>query len=104
MVPLRRTISAAAVSGRGWDFKRSLPSITISFPSLNFKANDLSTAVVGRYKDERLEQGAANSTINRELAMLRGAYNLGMRAMLPKVTRIPFFESLKVDNARKGFF
>jgi hypothetical protein len=29
----------------------------------DFKANDLSTAVVDRYKDERLEQGAANATI-----------------------------------------
>lgn len=70
----------------------------------DFKANDLSTAVVDRYKDARLEQGAANATINRELAMLRRAYNLGMRATPPKVTRVPFFESLREDNVRKGFF
>jgi integrase len=70
----------------------------------DFKANDLSTAIVDRYKEERLAHGAANATINRELAMLRRAFNLGMRATPPKVTRVPYFASLKEDNIRKGFF
>jgi len=70
----------------------------------DFRANDLSSAVVDRYKEERIEAGAANATINRELAMLRRAYNLGLRSTPPKVTRMPYFEPLKEDNVRKGFF
>jgi len=44
---------------------------------------------VNRYKDERLEHVA---------------YNLGIRATPPKVTRVPYFACLKEDNVRKGFF
>jgi integrase len=70
----------------------------------DLRANDLSTATVERYKQQRLEEKAANATINRELAMLRRAFNLGLRATPPKVNRMPYFERLKEDNVRKGFF
>ncbi len=47
---------------------------------------------------------AANATINRELALLRRAFNLGKKATPPKVGAVPFFPMLAENNVRKGFF
>src|SRR5262249_44866995 len=45
---------------------------------------------------------AANATINRELAFLKRAYNLGIEA--EKIVRKPYVPMLKEDNVRSGFF
>ena len=47
---------------------------------------------------------ASNGTINRELALLRRAFNLGKRATPPKVGTAPFIPILAENNVRKGFF
>ena len=47
---------------------------------------------------------AANATINRELALLRRAFNLGRMATPPKVSAAPFIPMLAENNVRKGFF
>ncbi|MHB8780334.1 MAG: tyrosine-type recombinase/integrase [Candidatus Geothermincolia bacterium] len=54
------------------------------------------------YVAKRLEEGAANATINNELAALRRALNLGCEA--GKVDRVPQIKLLKEDNVRQGFF
>ena len=59
---------------------------------------------IERYVDMRLEEGAANATINRELAALKRALNLGARQTPPKVDRVPFIQMLAENNVRKGFF
>jgi integrase len=61
-------------------------------------ASKLRFSMVQRYIDQRQGEGAANATINRELAILRRAYNL-MRVPLPDLP-----SKLKENNVRKGFF
>jgi integrase len=53
---------------------------------------------------KKLQKGAANGTINRELAALRRILNLGANQTPPKVDRVPHIPMLKENNIRKGFF
>jgi hypothetical protein len=55
---------------------------------------------VRHYVTERKVEGAANATINRELAALKRGYSLNER----EVTVRPKIEMLREDNARQGFF
>lgn len=67
----------------------------------NTPARNVGEAEITRHIAQRRAEGAANATINRELAALRRMFRLGMRAGL--VTRRPDFSVLQEDNARKGF-
>lgn len=62
------------------------------------------TSTARQYTALRKEKGAANATVNRELALLRRAFNLGRMSTPPKVARVPFIPSLEENNVRKGFF
>ena len=53
---------------------------------------------------ENIQVGAANATINRDLAALKRMLNLGARQTPPKVDRVPHIPMLKENNVRKGFF
>lgn len=66
-------------------------------------AAHLGTDALRNYVAKRLKAKAAHGTINRELALLRRAFNLGHRATPPKVIRVPRFELLKEAPPRKGF-
>jgi integrase len=57
---------------------------------------------VKRFITQRQADGAANATINRELAFLKRAFNLGIEA--EKIVRKPYIPQLKEDNVRSGFF
>ncbi len=66
------------------------------------KAHSVGTDRVKAYVSQRLELGAANATINRELAALKRMYNLGLQS--ETIHRKPYIPMLKENNARKGFF
>ncbi|HEY3940217.1 MAG TPA: tyrosine-type recombinase/integrase [Bryobacteraceae bacterium] len=67
------------------------------------KANKLTSSDIRKYKESRLNTGASPGTINRELARLRRAFNLGAVEDPPLVYRVPRILALKEDNIREGF-
>jgi integrase len=68
------------------------------------KARSVGTSTITRYVAQRREKGAANSTINRELSLLRRAFYLGLNAQPPLVAAVPRIPKLVENNIRKGFF
>jgi hypothetical protein len=68
------------------------------------KAARMGTADIRAYVAIRQGQGAENATINRALALLRRAFNLGRRATPPKVGMVPFIPVLAENDVRKAFF
>lgn len=66
------------------------------------KAITISSDRILDYVNYRQEDGAANATINRELAALKRMFRLGYR--FKKVLEVPYISMLQEDNVRKGFF
>jgi integrase len=66
-------------------------------------AHEVKSELITHYQQKRLGQKAAPSTINRELAVLRRAYNLGRRNKRVLADHVPFVEMLTENNVRKGF-
>ena len=65
---------------------------------------DITTPRIRKYIESRQEEGAANATINRELAALKRMLNIGAEQTPPKVDRLPHIPMLQEDNVIKGFF
>jgi len=59
---------------------------------------------INAYIEMRLEGGAANATINRELSALKRMLSIGAKQTPPIVERVPHIPMLKENNIRKGFF
>lgn len=68
----------------------------------DYKAHQVRTDHVKAYVAQRLEQGAANATINRELAALKRMFTLGIQA--ERIQRRPHIPMLEEHNVRQGFF
>jgi integrase len=66
------------------------------------RAKDISAADVQAFVAARKTAGAANGEINRELALLKRMFNLGLRADL--VVKKPYIPHLEENNVRQGFF
>jgi hypothetical protein len=62
----------------------------------------VTTIEVTAYVVQRQAEGAANRTMNRELAALRKMYNLALAA--ERRHRAPRFRLLQEDDGRRGFF
>lgn len=66
------------------------------------KAQGVGTATLRQYIQHRRHEQAQDATINRELALVRRALNLGAQERPPLVLNVPHFPMLLVDNARQG--
>jgi integrase len=67
------------------------------------KGARLTTDKLDDYRRLRTSAGAEDSTVNRELAVLRSALYKGKRRTPPKVNLIPYFPMVQEKNVRKGF-
>jgi integrase len=68
------------------------------------KVDDINTDTVQRYGIHRTEkEGAEGPTVNREIAILKHAFNLGLKRTPPKVRTVPVMEMYKESTPRKGF-
>jgi integrase len=64
---------------------------------------DFTSNLVKAYKAKRQVDEAANATINRELGLLKRAFNLAYRAEPPLVAKVPYIARLPERNVRTGF-
>jgi len=89
--------------------KKSLDRAELSVSHLREKfdgmrVTKIDTSKVLKYIETRQEQGAANASINRELAALKAMFNLAAKQTPPKVGQVPYIPMLEENNVRKGFF
>ncbi|RJP67899.1 MAG: site-specific integrase [Candidatus Abyssobacteria bacterium SURF_17] len=68
------------------------------------RASQIDTSLANKYREQRLSEGVANATVNRELAALKRMFNLGVKCSPPKVDRVPHIPLVRESNTRKGFF
>ena len=79
----------------------------ITHLSAHFKqlrASAITTDRVKEYVATRREEGAANGTINRELAWLKRMFKLALQSTPQKVARIHHIPMLEEHNVRSGLF
>jgi integrase len=89
--------------------RRSLDRLEISIAHLAdyfgaCRALSITTDRITGYERERLESGASRSTVNAELAALRRAFNLAVKARRLPLSAKPFISTPDPHNARSGFF
>ena len=65
------------------------------------QASQVTTEKLESYGADRLKAKAAKATINRELALLRLAFNLGRKARQLQI--VPHFPMYRENNTRQGF-
>src|ERR1700730_1584010 len=71
--------------------------------SARFTTSASRTDLIRRYISLRQEESAENATINRELSLLKRAFDLARECTSPKVRIVPSIPMLKELNVRKGF-
>jgi integrase len=95
-------VAEYAANARG-SAERLTFSLAHLLPALGHqKAVSLTSAHVTAYSLQRQQAGAANATVNRELAALKRMLRLALQG--EKIARAPHIAMLQEDNVRKGFF
>ncbi len=89
--------------------RRSLDRLELSLAHLEgyfgaCRALAITSDRVTAYERERLEAGAKRSTVNAELAALRRAFNLAVKARRLPLSAKPSISTPDPHNARSGFF
>jgi integrase len=69
----------------------------------NLKAQRLTTDHMDRYREKRKGEGRSDSTVNRELSILRTSFHNARKRTPPKVLAVPYFPIVAETNIRKGF-
>ena len=69
----------------------------------SLRASTFGGSQIGRYVAERRTAGAEDSTINRELSIVRRGYTLALRERPPLLMVAPYIPKLEEDNTRQGF-
>jgi len=64
----------------------------------------ITTPRINKFIECRLDEGASNATVNRELSALKRMLNLGAQQTPPIVDRVPHISMLEENNVRTGFF
>lgn len=70
----------------------------------NLLAARVTSDTIAKFVASRRALGEPNATINRALAALRRAFNLGRKATPPLVRNRPVISALRESNVRTGFF
>jgi integrase len=86
------------LKGVEWKFNAHIKDALGSLKAWRFGPNQ-----VREYVAKRRSEGAENSTINRELSIIRRGFSLGRREQPPLVNAVPYIPMLEEDNARQGF-
>ena len=85
-----------------WKAEKSVEHLTRFFGG--WRAVNITTQQVRTYIVQRQQAGLANGTINRELAVLKRAYHLAVKAKVLSHDHVPDIALLKEARPRSGFF
>lgn len=92
------------INGKDYEWAERVVRVHLRPKFGAMKAAKVGSDQIANYVKKRLDDGAANATINRALALLRRAFSLGKKATPPKVGAVPSISKLSENNVRKGFF
>lgn len=69
----------------------------------HLKAARLTSDMIEQYREKRVAEGRTQATANRELTILRTAYNNARKRTPPKVYHCPYFPMRAETTVRQGF-